>query len=146
MEFVRWLLKSSFVQAFATKEVRHLATAAAGALASWLVAHGGQQSDVTSITEGLVAMIVGGAGYGMSMLNASGNAAVAKVAAQTGLVVPKAQANALVEQGVGAKAQVAVDTAKTAQVQKIINQADLTAPSTKAALLADLAGTDGARL
>lgn len=145
MGFIRWLLKSSFVQSFATKEVRHLATLAAGFVLAYLQAHNATQSDAASIAEGVSALIVGGAGYGLSVLNASGNASVAKVAAQTGLVVPKAQASALEQQGVGAKAQLAVDAGQVAQVQKIINQADLTAPATKAALLADLSGIDGAR-
>lgn len=137
MSFIHWLLRSSFVQAFFTKEVRHLATAAAGALASWLVAHGGQQSDVTNITEGLTALLVGAGGYGLSMMNASGNAAVASVAAQTGMVVPPAQAKTLMQQGVVAQAK--VDTAQVAAVQKVIDLANTAAPTTKAALLADLA-------
>lgn len=138
MSFIKWLLSSSFVQAFATKEVRHLATALAGALTSWLLAHGGQQSDVASITEGLVAVIVGAGGYGMSVLNASGQKAQASVAAQTGVILPAAQAKVLVQQGV--VAQQAVDHAQAAKVQAAIDTADAAAPADKAALLADLMG------
>lgn len=137
MSFIHWLLRSSFVQAFFTKEVRHLATAAAGALASWLVAHGGQQSDVTNITEGLTALLVGAGGYGLSMMNASGNEARIQVAAQTGLAVPKAQANAIMQQGV--VAQQKADTGQAEKVQAIIDKTDAAAPTTKAKLLDDLA-------
>jgi len=114
MKILNWLLSSSFVQSFATKEVRHLATAAAGAIASWLVAHNATQSDAASIAEGISALIIGAGGYGLSLLNASNAEARVQVAAQTGQVVsaPKAQA--------------------------ILAQADAAAPSTKAALLADL--------
>lgn len=114
MSFLKWLLSSSFVQSFATKEVRHLATAAAGALASWLIAHNADQSDATSIAEGVSAVIIGAAGYGLSLLNASNNEARVQVAAQTGLVVSAPQA------------------------QAVLAKTDAAAPSTKAALIADL--------
>lgn len=116
MSFVKWLLSSSFVQSFATKEVRHLATAAAGALASWLAAHSASQSDAANIAEAVSALIVGAAGYGMSLLNASNSEARVQVAAKTGLVVPAPQAHAILAQ----------------------KEADAGAPATKSELIADL--------
>lgn len=114
MKILSWLLSSSFVQSFATREVRHLATAAAGAIASWLVAHNASQSDAASIAQGAGAIIIGASGYGLSLLNASNAEARVQVAAQTGEVVsaPAAQA--------------------------ILARADAAAPSTKAQLIADL--------
>lgn len=98
MSLWKTLLGSSFVQSFATKEVRHLATAAAGALASWLVAHNAAQSDATSMAEGISALIIGAGGYGLSLLNASNSEARVQVAAQTGQVVSGAMAQAIVAQ------------------------------------------------
>jgi len=95
MNFIRMLLRSSFVQSFATKEVRHLATAASGAIASWLVAHSASQSDAANIAEAVAAFIVGAGGYGLSLLNASNNEARVQVAAQTGQVVSAPQARAI---------------------------------------------------
>jgi hypothetical protein len=114
MKILSWLFSSSFVQSFATKEVRHLATAAAGAIASWLVAHNANQSDAASIAQGVGAVIVGAGGYGLSLLNASNAEARVQVAAETGRVVsaPVAQA--------------------------ILARADAAAPSAKAQLLVDL--------
>jgi hypothetical protein len=114
MSFLRWLLSSSFVQSCATNEVRHLATAAAGALASWLIAHNASQSDAASIAQAVGALIVGIGGYGLSLLNASNNEARVQVAAQTGQVVTAPQA------------------------QAILAKADQAAPSTKDALVAEL--------
>jgi uncharacterized protein YcfJ len=114
MSIVKWLLSSSMVQSFATREVRHLATAAAGAIASWLIAHQASQSDAANIAQAAGALIVGTAGYGLSLLNGSNNEARVQVAAQTGQVVPAPQARAM------------------------LAQADAAAPQTKAALLADL--------
>ncbi|HEX4295599.1 MAG TPA: hypothetical protein VHZ29_15800 [Rhizomicrobium sp.] len=93
MKILERLLSSSFVQSFATREVRHLATAASGAIASWLVAHNATQSDAASIAQGVGALIIGAGGYGLSLLNASNAEARVQVAAQTGQVVsaPRAQ-------------------------------------------------------
>ena len=114
MSVLKWLLSSSFVQSFATREVRHLATAAAGAIASWLVAHSASQSDAASIAEAISALIIGASGYGMSLLNGANNEARVQAAAQTGQVVSAPVARA------------------------ILTQADDAAPKTKAALIADL--------
>lgn len=116
MSFVKWLLSSSFLQSIATKEVRHLATAAAGALASWLVAHSASQSDAANIAEAASALIAGAAGYGLSLLNASNTEARVQVAAQTGLVVAAPQAQAILAQ----------------------KEADADSPTTKSSLIADL--------
>jgi hypothetical protein len=113
MSVLKALLSSSFVQSFATKEVRHLATAAAGALASWLVAHQASQSDAANIAEGISALIVGAGGYGLSLLNASSTEARVQVAAQTGKVVSAPQAQAILAKadaaGATAKAQLIVE-------------------------------------
>jgi hypothetical protein len=94
MKILDRLLSSSLVQSFATREVRHLATAASGAIASWLVAHNAAQSDAASIAQGVSALIIGAGGYGLSLLNASDAEARVQVAARTGQVVsaPRAQA------------------------------------------------------
>jgi hypothetical protein len=136
MSFLRWLMSLSFVQNFVTGEVRHLATAAAGALTAWLVTHGAQQSDIASIAEGMTALIVGGAGYGLSLLNAKSQDVRAEVAAQTGTVLTSAVAKGLVAQGV--HAQQVADQAQAGKVQAAINAADAAAPKDKASLIADL--------
>lgn len=114
MSILKWLLSSSFVQSFATREVRHLATAAAGAIASWLVAHQASQGDAANIAEAVSALIIGAAGYGMSLLNGVNNEVRVQAAAATGQVVSAPQARA------------------------ILGHADDAAPKTKAALIADL--------
>jgi acyl-coenzyme A synthetase/AMP-(fatty) acid ligase len=114
MSILKWLLSRSFVQSFATKEVRHLATAAAGAIASWLVAHQASQSDAANIAQALSALIAGAAGYGLSLLNAASNEARVQAAAATGQVVSAPQARA------------------------ILAQSDAAAPTAKSALIADL--------
>jgi hypothetical protein len=114
MNILKWLLSSSFVQSFATREVRHLATAAAGAIASWLAAHNASQSDAASIAQGVSALIVGASGYGLSLLAGANNEARVQAAAQTGLVVSAPQARA------------------------ILDKADDAAPKAKDALIADL--------
>ena len=114
MSILKWLLSSSFMQSFATREVRHLATAAAGAIASWLVAHQASQSDAANIAEAVSALIIGLSGYGLSLLNGVNTEVRVKAAAATGQVVSAPQARA------------------------IIAQADDAAPKTKTALIADL--------
>jgi hypothetical protein len=132
MSIIKWLLSSSFVQSFANREVRHLATAASGFVLSWLVAHQSNQSDAASIAQGVFAIIVGGAGYGLSRLNGSNNETKVQVAAATGAVIDDKTANGLTKQG--------GDPAGAAALAKLaIAHADADAPTTKAALLADLA-------
>jgi hypothetical protein len=115
MDFVKWLLSSSLVQSLATKEVRHLATAAAGALLTWLVTHGAGQGDATNIAEGVAAIITGAGGYALSRFNASGNEARVQVAAQTGQIVTAADAKTIMAQGVAAQEEAdANQAAKTA--------------------------------
>ncbi|GEM_PF-3611673 len=114
MNILKWLLSSSFVQSFATREVRHMATAAAGAIASWLVAHQASQSDAASIAEAVSALIIGASGYGLSLLNGANNEVRVQAAAQTGQVVSAPVARA------------------------ILGRADDAAPKTKDALIADL--------
>lgn len=136
MGFLKWLLKCSIVQAFETKEVRHLATMAAGFALSWLLAHHASQDDAANISQGLGALIVGGAGYIFSRINSSNNKAVVQVAAATGEVVKPAEAKALIAQGV--TAQRAVDQAAENETQAAIDAADRAAPTDKASLIADL--------
>lgn len=113
MTLIRWLASTSFFQAFASKEFRHLATMAAGAIASWLVAHNATQSDAASVAEGVSALLVGGGGYALSLLNSSDTEKRVAVAAATGQVVTAPEAVAVM-------------------------RADATSPKSKDELLADL--------
>lgn len=138
MSFIWWLLKSSVVQTFALNEVRHLATLASGAALTWLLTHHAAQGDATNIAEGLSALIIGGAGYAFSEINASNNKAVTEVAAATGQIVKPPEAKALIAQGV--TAQMNTDQGRADRTEAAIAQADAAAPKDKDALLADLAG------
>lgn len=117
----RWLLGSQLVQSFASREVRHLATAASGFVLSWLVAHQANQSDAASIAQGIFAIIVGLAGYGLSRLNGADTETRVQAAAITGQVVNAPEARAVLAQATA------------------VQKADANSPQTKASLLADLA-------
>lgn len=136
MQFVKWLLSRGFVQSIATKEVRHLATALAGALASWLLAHSASQSDAANVAEAVSALIVGLGGYGLSLLNQQGQEVRAQVAATTGQVISPSLSKDLVGRGVNA--QQMADEAQADKIQLAIAAAESAAPKDKAALIAEL--------
>lgn len=121
MNFLKSLLASSFVQSFATREVRHLATAAAGALAAWLATKGGDPTSAANVGTAVGALILAGFGYGLSLLNGSNSEARVQAAAITGQVVNAPEARAVLAQATA------------------VQKADANSPQTKAALLADLA-------
>lgn len=138
MSLWKVVLGSSFFQSFATKEVRHLATAAAGAIMTYLGTHGGDQSAAASVAQAVSGLIVGAFGYGLSLLNASDSKAVASVAAATGTVLTAPVAQKMIQQGVVAQRQ--ADTTEAARVDAAIKAAEKSAPADRAALLAELAG------
>jgi hypothetical protein len=132
MSFIKSLLSSSFVQSFATREVRHLATAAAGALGAWLATKGGDPTSATNVGTAVGALILAVFGYGLSWLNGQNAETRVQVAAATGTVISGKTANGLMQQG--------GDPAGAADLAKLaVAHADASAPTTKAALLADLA-------
>lgn len=114
MSFLRSLLTSSLVRLFAMKEVRHLATSAAGFALAWLMAHHASQSDAANIAEGIGSLMVGGAGYGFSLLNGANNETRVQASAQASQVVSLADAKAILAQG--ESAQRAADEAQATKI------------------------------
>lgn len=117
MSFLKWLLSRSFMRAFETSELRHMATLASGFALGWLGQQGFLQGDAAQVAEGIGAIIMGLGGYGLSKLNASGQKAVAQVAAQTGQVLTAAQAKAVLASNM----HTAADTKTSEQNQRIVD-------------------------
>jgi hypothetical protein len=76
------LIKSPVIRAQILATLRHLCTLGAGALGTWLLAHGADQSMEVSITQALVSAVMGLAAFGFAALDvhkvdAKVNAAIA---------------------------------------------------------------------
>ena len=128
---LKWLLNSSFFQSFATREVRHIATGAAGAIAAYLATKGGDPASAANIGGAVAALILAVFGYGMSWITGKNNDTRVQVAATTGAAIDVKTAAALTKKAgnPGAAVQLA---------QQAVAQADTGTPQTKAALIADL--------